>query len=98
MPPQFDALGPGADLVTLTIGGNDAEFMTSIGTCALTEERAAAADAMAVDPYEASTGHDACKGANVRWTEPTLGGTAPAHPNAAGMAAMAELIEAELNR
>ncbi|MEV5829466.1 SGNH/GDSL hydrolase family protein [Spirillospora sp. NPDC052242] len=186
VPPQFEALGPDTDLVTLTIGGNDAGFMTSIGTCALLafgewwsnpcqkhftaggtdqvearigaaaakldtaiegirarsprarivltgylrltpdsggcwpflpfapgdipwvtakqkslndmiEERAEDAGVMVVDPYEASTGRDACKSANVRWNEPTLGGTAPAHPNAAGMAAMAELIEAELN-
>ena len=34
-PPQFDALDPGTDLVTLTIGGNDVGFASVIIACAL---------------------------------------------------------------
>ncbi|GAB2843786.1 SGNH/GDSL hydrolase family protein [Actinocorallia aurea] len=60
-------------------------------------QRAEANGAIGVDPYAASTGHDACKGPAVRWTEPSLGGSSPAHPNTAGMAAMADLIEAALS-
>lgn len=33
-PPQFDALTPGTDLVTLTIGGNDLGFTSILQTCA----------------------------------------------------------------
>lgn len=33
-PAQFDALGRGTDLVTVSIGGNDAGFSTVLGTCA----------------------------------------------------------------
>ncbi|MFJ2264576.1 SGNH/GDSL hydrolase family protein [Streptomyces sp. NPDC087844] len=32
--PQLDAVGPGTDLVTLTIGGNDIGFSRILGTCA----------------------------------------------------------------
>ncbi|MFD8613133.1 SGNH/GDSL hydrolase family protein [Streptomyces sp. NPDC059631] len=34
VPPQFDALNRGTDLVTVTIGGNDIGFSTVLGTCA----------------------------------------------------------------
>ncbi|MFJ9558876.1 SGNH/GDSL hydrolase family protein [Streptomyces fuscichromogenes] len=34
VPAQFDALKPGTDLVTVTIGGNDIGFSTILGTCA----------------------------------------------------------------
>ncbi|MEW2297742.1 SGNH/GDSL hydrolase family protein [Streptomyces sp. NPDC006743] len=34
VPPQFDALDRGTDLVTLTVGGNDIGFSTVLGTCA----------------------------------------------------------------
>jgi lysophospholipase L1-like esterase len=34
-PPQFDGLSADADLVSLTIGGNDFGFESSIGTCGL---------------------------------------------------------------
>ncbi|GAA0956982.1 SGNH/GDSL hydrolase family protein [Actinocorallia libanotica] len=58
------------------------------------KSRAEANGAVGVDPFQASTGHDACKSAAVRWTEPSLGSaTSPAHPNANGMAAVANLIE-----
>ena len=34
VPPQFDALGPDARLVSVTIGGNDVGFSSIAGTCA----------------------------------------------------------------
>ena len=33
VPPQFDALGPDARLVSVTIGGNDLGFSSIVGTC-----------------------------------------------------------------
>lgn len=62
--------------------------------------RAAAAGALGVDPWLASTGHDACRSAATRWTEPLRepSGAVAMHPNAKGMAAVATLIEAALAR
>ncbi|MFB4303897.1 SGNH/GDSL hydrolase family protein [Actinomadura sp. NTSP31] len=185
-PPQFGALSPNTDLVTLTIGGNDIGFGEIIGTCAqlslgewwsnpcqkhytsggtdqlqarieatapkidaavrgirarapkakivvtgylritpdtggcwpsvpiapgdlpwlstvhrslddMIEKRAEANGATAANPFQVSTGHDACKPTGVRWTEPVLNLAAPAHPNAAGMAAVAGLVKAKLS-
>jgi hypothetical protein len=57
--------------------------------------QAAANGATFVDTYTPSIGHDACKPEPVRWIEPVLPGTdsAPVHPNAAGEAAGARLVE-----
>jgi hypothetical protein len=57
--------------------------------------QAAANGATFVDTYTPSIGHDACKPEPVRWIEPVLPGTdsAPVHPNAAGEAADARLVE-----
>lgn len=33
VPPQLDSLRPDADLVTITAGGNDVEYMLSLGRC-----------------------------------------------------------------
>ena len=33
LPPQFEALGPGTDLVTITIGGNDADLVQAAISC-----------------------------------------------------------------
>ncbi|WP_030925109.1 SGNH/GDSL hydrolase family protein [Streptosporangium amethystogenes] len=186
VPPQFDMLAPDTDLVTVTIGGNDAGILTDLGTCgvlalgewwsnprqkhfisggvdqietkiaaaagkvgqairdiraraphativvagylrlvpdgggcwpwlpfapgdvpwvtakqqsldAMLQTQAEVNGALAVNPYQASTGHDACKPVGVRWTEPTLGTHyGPAHPNVDGMTAMANLIKAKL--
>jgi lysophospholipase L1-like esterase len=61
---------------------------------AMLATRASADGAISVNPYAMSTGHDACQATSTRWTEPLLGAiTAPAHPNAAGMAAVAGQIE-----
>lgn len=51
-----------------------------------------------VDAYAQSTGRDGCQPANVKWTEglqPTSP-AAPIHPNAVGMAAVADMVQAEL--
>jgi len=49
--------------------------------------QAAANGATLVNWYQASIGHDACKGTSTRWVEPLVPGTlaAPIHPNKAGM-------------
>jgi len=57
--------------------------------------QAAANGATFVNTYTPSIGHDACKPEPVRWIEPVLpgGDAAPVHPNAAGEAADAQLVE-----
>jgi lysophospholipase L1-like esterase len=49
--------------------------------------QASANGATLVNWYQASIGHDACKGTSTRWVEPLVPGTlaAPIHPNKAGM-------------
>ncbi|WP_157963869.1 hypothetical protein [Actinocorallia populi] len=47
------------------------------------KSRAEADGAVGVDPFQASTGHEACKST----------AASPAHPNADGMVAVADLIE-----
>jgi len=62
--------------------------------------QAHAAGARYVDAYAQSTGRDGCQPADVKWTEglrPTSP-AAPIHPNAAGMAAVADMVLAELHR
>ncbi|WP_086818782.1 SGNH/GDSL hydrolase family protein [Allokutzneria sp. NRRL B-24872] len=51
-----------------------------------------------VDAYRASEGRDACQAPEVRWMEGVIPSspTAPAHPNAAGMTAVAKLVHAVL--
>lgn len=51
-----------------------------------------------VDTFGPSTGHDACRPVGVRWVEPQVGGLSfvPAHPNAVGEAAMAQLTRSAL--
>ncbi len=54
---------------------------------AMLATQAAANGAMLVNWYQASIGHDACKGTSTRWVEPLVPGTlaAPIHPNKNGM-------------
>ncbi|ROO85319.1 lysophospholipase L1-like esterase [Actinocorallia herbida] len=56
--------------------------------------RAAAFGALSVDPFEPSTGHDACRSRTTRWTEPMRdpSGAIAMHPNARGMHEVARLI------
>lgn len=73
----------------MPIGFSDVPYLRS------TEQRlnsmlatqAAAAGATLVSWYNASIGHDACKGSSARWVEPLVPGelAAPLHPNVAGM-------------
>lgn len=60
------------------------------------EHEAAANGATFVDTYGPSVGHDACQRESVRWVEPVVPSSPAAfvHPNAAGEAAMARLVEA----
>jgi lysophospholipase L1-like esterase len=57
-------------------------------------DQAAANDAVFVDAYAASVGHDACQPERTRWVEPLFPGTdaAPFHPNAAGQHAIGVLV------
>jgi lysophospholipase L1-like esterase len=54
---------------------------------AMLATQAAANSATLVNWYQASIGHDACKGTSTRWVEPLVPGTlaAPIHPNKQGM-------------
>lgn len=73
----------------MPIGFSDVPYLRS------TEQRlnsmlatqAAANGATLVNWYNASIGHDACKGTSTRWVEPLVPGNAaaPIHPNKAGM-------------
>jgi hypothetical protein len=33
VPPQIEALVPDAELVTITVGGNDVEYLLTLGRC-----------------------------------------------------------------
>jgi len=54
--------------------------------------------ATVVNWYGASVGHDACKSSSTRWVEPLIPSelTAPVHPNKAGMAGAATVLEAAI--
>lgn len=56
--------------------------------------QATANGATLVNWYQASIGHDACKGTSTRWVEPLVPGTlaAPIHPNKQGMAGGANAL------
>lgn len=58
-------------------------------------EQAAGHDAVFVDTFTPSIGHDACKPPAVRWIEPPLSGQ-PIHPGLAGAAAQARIVGAAL--
>jgi hypothetical protein len=61
---------------------------------AMLATQAAASNAVYVDTYTPSIGHDACQLPTVRWVEPLVpvNPAAPVHPNAAGMAGMAQAV------
>jgi len=56
--------------------------------------QAAANGATLVNWYNASIGHDACKGSSTRWVEPVVptNPAAPIHPNLAGMTGAAAIL------
>ncbi|MGN6558807.1 MAG: SGNH/GDSL hydrolase family protein [Solirubrobacterales bacterium] len=80
----------------MPIGFSDVPYLRS------TEQRldsmlatqAAANGATLVNWYNASIGHDACKGSSTRWVEPLVPGelAAPLHPNQAGMTGAANAL------
>ena len=75
------------------IAWGDVDYVRGIQDRLNNKIRQAAADAGVtfVDMKAVSTGHDSCKSASVRWVEPFLGNNpVPIHPNAAGIAAMAQ--------
>jgi lysophospholipase L1-like esterase len=57
-------------------------------------DQAAANGATLVNWYQASIGHDACKGSSTRWVEPLVPGNvaAPIHPNRRGMEGAANVL------
>jgi hypothetical protein len=61
--------------------------------------QAAANGARLVGWYQASIGHDACKGSSTRWVEPLVPGNsaAPIHPNLAGMQGAANVLVSAVN-
>lgn len=63
---------------------------------AMIATQAAANGATLVNWYQASIGHDACKGSLVRWVEPLVPNnpSAPIHPNLRGMQGAASLLVA----
>lgn len=65
---------------------------------AMLETQAAAHGASYVDVYTPSIGHDACTSLGTRWVEPIIPGNlaAPVHPNARGMAAVADVVAASV--
>lgn len=63
---------------------------------AMLATQAAANGATLVNWYNASIGHDACKGSSTRWVEPVVptNPAAPIHPNLAGMTGAAGILAA----
>jgi hypothetical protein len=61
---------------------------------AMLATQAAANGATLVNWYNASIGHDACKGSSTRWVEPVVPSNpaAPIHPNLAGMTGAAAIL------
>jgi hypothetical protein len=61
---------------------------------AMLATQAAANSATVVNWYNASIGHDACKGSSTRWVEPVVptNPAAPIHPNLAGMTGAAAIL------
>ncbi|MBV8951739.1 MAG: SGNH/GDSL hydrolase family protein [Actinobacteria bacterium] len=66
---------------------------------AMLQTVAAANDAVYVDTYTPSIGHDACQLPTVRWVEPVVpvNPAAPIHPNEAGMQATANILLAAMH-
>jgi lysophospholipase L1-like esterase len=82
----------------MPIGFQDAPYLraTEQRLNSMLAAQAAANGATLVNWYQASIGHDACKGTSTRWVEPLVPGTlaAPIHPNKQGMAGGAATLVA----
>jgi lysophospholipase L1-like esterase len=84
----------------MPIGFQDVPYLrqTQKGLNAMLATQSAANGATLVNWYNASIGHDACKGSSTRWVEPLIPGefAAPIHPNKAGMQGGANALLAAL--
>jgi lysophospholipase L1-like esterase len=82
----------------MPIGFQDAPYLraTEQRLNSMLATQAAANGATLVNWYQASIGHDACKGTSTRWVEPLVPSTlaAPIHPNKQGMAGGAAMLVA----
>jgi lysophospholipase L1-like esterase len=82
----------------MPIGFQDAPYLraTEQRLNSMLATQAAANGATLVNWYQASIGHDACKGTSTRWVEPLVPSTlaAPIHPNKQGMAGGAATLVA----
>jgi lysophospholipase L1-like esterase len=82
----------------MPIGFQDAPYLraTEQRLNSMLATQAAANGATLVNWYQASIGHDACKGTSTRWVEPLVPGSlaAPIHPNKQGMAGGAATLVA----
>jgi GDSL-like lipase/acylhydrolase family protein len=80
----------------MPIGFQDVPYLRSTEQRldAMLATQAAANGATLVNWYNASIGHDACKGSSTRWVEPLVPGelAAPIHPNQAGMTGAANAL------
>lgn len=87
---------------TMRIASGDVPYLRRVQATLNRVVRAAAArtGATFVDLDEASSGHDACAGADKRWIEPMVGArtTVPVHPNASGQRALADATLSALGR
>jgi lysophospholipase L1-like esterase len=85
--------------IPLTTG--DVAYLNSVehDLNAMLQSEASANGATYVDTYDPTIGHDLCQSESVRYVEPLIPSTdaISVHPNAAGEAAMARLLEASVN-
>ncbi|HEY1699014.1 MAG TPA: SGNH/GDSL hydrolase family protein [Trebonia sp.] len=85
--------------IPLTTG--DVAYLNSVehDLNAMLQSEASANGATYVDTYDPTIGHDLCQSESVRYVEPLVPSTdaISVHPNAAGEAAMASLLEAAVN-
>jgi lysophospholipase L1-like esterase len=92
--------GPGC-WPTMPITPGDVPFLRAVQKelNSMLEAQAATNDAVYVDTYTPSIGHDACQLVTVRWIEPVVpvNPAAPIHPNLAGMQGMAQAVLAEVH-
>jgi hypothetical protein len=90
----------GACWPLLPFESGDAQYLQAkeIELNQMLQTAAGANGATYVDTYTASESHSACAPESARWVEPLIPGCfcAPVHPNAAGEAGMAALLEAAM--
>jgi hypothetical protein len=86
--------------IPLTTG--DVAYLNSVehDLNAMLQSEASANGATYVDTYDPTIGHDLCKSESVRYVEPLIPSTdaISVHPNAAGEAAMASLLQSAISR